>query len=155
MLNCAVLWVCIGLFFARVVGQIEVLLAAPSWLPAMQAWYSGLLPYPLLLPIQIALLMVMCVLAIGAAPRMRGAAARPAAILRTLALVYVAVMVVRLIVIVHRYAGDFYLHGAIPVAFHWVLALFILVWTRLTYGRSPRAEDHQHGWSQVPSPCVR
>ena len=137
MLNCAVLWICIGLFFARVVGQIEVLLVAPGWLPAMQAWYSGLLPYPLLLPIQIALLMLMCVLAIGTRTprRLRGAADRTAAILRALAIVYVAVMVARLIVIVHRYGEDFYLHGAIPVAFHWVLALFILVWTRLTYGR--------------------
>src|SRR6266850_7547809 len=118
MLNCAVLWICIGLFFARVVGQIEVLLVAPSWLPAMQAWYSGLLPYPLLLPIQIALLMLMCVLAIGTrtVPRLRGAADRTAAILRALAIVYVAVMVARLILIVHRYGGGFYLHGAIPVA---------------------------------------
>src|SRR6267154_2328683 len=101
MLNRAVLWICIGLFFARVVGQIEVLLVAPNWLPAMQAWYSGLLPYPLLLPIQIALLMLMCVLAIGTrtAPRLRGAADRTAAILRALAIVYVVVMVVRLILI--------------------------------------------------------
>ncbi len=137
MLNRAVLWTCIGLFFARVVGQIGVLLVAPNWLPAMQAWYSGLLPYPLLLPIQIALLMLMCVLSIGTrtAPRLRGAADRTAATLRALAMVYVAVMAVRLILIVHRYGEDFHLHGAIPVAFHWVLALFILVWTRLTYGR--------------------
>jgi hypothetical protein len=147
MLNYAVLWICIGLFFARVVGQIEVLLVAPNWLPAMQAWYSGLLPYPLLLPIQIALLMLMCVLAIGTrtASRRRGTAERTAAMLRAFAMAYVAVMVARLILIVHRYGGDFYLHGAIPVAFHWVLALFILVWTRLRYGRSPRAEEHQHG----------
>jgi hypothetical protein len=39
----AVLWICIGLFFARVVGQLEVFLLAPPWLPPMQAWYSGLL----------------------------------------------------------------------------------------------------------------
>jgi len=42
---------------------------------------------------------------------------------------------------VHRYGGDFYLHGAIPVAFHWVLALFILVWTRLRYGRREKSEE--------------
>jgi hypothetical protein len=120
---------------------------APHWLPAMQAWYSGLLPYPLLLPIQIALLMLMCGLAIGTrtASRPRGAAERTAAILRTFAVVYVAVMAARLILIVHRYGKDFYLHGAIPVAFHWVLALFILVWARLRYDRSLRSEDHQDG----------
>jgi len=40
-----VLWACVGLFFLRVIGQIEALLLSPSWLPPMQAWYSGLLPY--------------------------------------------------------------------------------------------------------------
>ena len=143
MLNYAALWICIGLFFARVAGQIEVLLVAPHWLPAMPAWYSGLLPYPLLLPIQIVLLMLMCVLVIGTrtASRPRGAAERTAAILRTFAIIYVAVMAARLILVVHRYGGDFYLHGAIPVAFHWVLALFILVWTRLRYGRREKSEE--------------
>jgi hypothetical protein len=141
MLNYAALWICIGLFFARVLGQIEVLLVAPRWLPAMPAWYSGLLPYPLLLPIQIVLLMLMCVLVIGTRSRRRGAAEGTAAILRSFAIVYVAVMAARLILIVHRYGGDFYLHGAIPVAFHWVLALFILVWTRLRYGRREKSEE--------------
>jgi hypothetical protein len=131
----AVLWACIGLFFARVVGQIEVLLVAPRWLPAMQAWYSGILPYPLLLPVQIGLLMLMGVLAIGTrVPRQRTCSAeRTATILRTLAVLYVVGMAVRLSLVVHFYGTDYYLHGAIPVAFHWVLALFVLVWTRLTY----------------------
>ena len=34
-----------------------------AWLPDMDAWYSGLLPYYLLLPAQIALLMIMAVVA--------------------------------------------------------------------------------------------
>lgn len=104
----------------------------------MQAWYSGILPYPLLLPIQIGLLMLMGVLAIRTrAPRQRTARAdRTATILRTLAMLYVAGMTARLILIVHFYGKHYYLHGAIPVAFHWVLALFVLVWTRLTYGPS-------------------
>ncbi|HET9862566.1 MAG TPA: hypothetical protein VFP37_03925, partial [Steroidobacteraceae bacterium] len=57
------MWSCIALFAARVVGQFEVLVRAPEWLPAMDAWYSGLLPYYLLLPMQIALLMLMTVVA--------------------------------------------------------------------------------------------
>jgi hypothetical protein len=133
----AAMWACIGLFFARVVGQVEVSLAVPRWLPAMPAWYSGLLPYPLLLPIQILLLMLMGVLAIqtrGARPR-TDTADRAAKILRALAVLYVLGMAVRLVLIVHFYGKDYYLHGAIPVAFHWVLALFVLVWTRLKYGR--------------------
>jgi hypothetical protein len=47
-----------GLFAVRMVGQIAVLLAAPGWLPPMDRW--NLMPYRLLLPIQLAFLAVMC-----------------------------------------------------------------------------------------------
>lgn len=57
------MWTCIALFAARVLGQFEALLLAPAWLPDMNAWYSGLLPYPLLLPAQIAILMTMTAVA--------------------------------------------------------------------------------------------
>ena len=59
----ALLWSCAALFASRVVGQLEALLVAPAWLPDMDAWYSGLMPYPLLLPAQIAILMLMAVVA--------------------------------------------------------------------------------------------
>src|SRR5882724_762592 len=45
-----------ALFFARVAGQALVALAGVTWLPPMSAWYSGLLPYPVLLPVQILIL---------------------------------------------------------------------------------------------------
>jgi hypothetical protein len=121
------LWSCIALFFTRVVAQIEVLLIEPDWLPAMPAWYSGLLPYPALLPAQIALLILMCVIAVRCSdtgPRMVGA--RAIKTWRALALLYFCTMAVRLALCVYTYGADFYLHGAIPVAFHWVLALFVL-----------------------------
>ena len=139
----ATLWACVALFFVRVIGQIEVLLLQPAWLPSMPAWYSGLLPYPLLLPIQIALLMLMCVLALKAAQRPRGGGEdrrRWAKPLRALALLYFAIMAVRLILTVRLYGADFYLHGAIPIAFHWVLALYLLVWTRLGLAHSGSSE---------------
>jgi hypothetical protein len=131
------LWACVALFFARVTGQLEVLLLAPDWLPAMPAWYSGLLPYPVLLPLQIALLMLMSVMAVRT--RMVGRTARPlrrrtTRLLRLAAGVYFAIMALRLALVIRLFGAAFYLHGAIPVAFHWVLALFVLVWAR---ARSP------------------
>lgn len=33
------LWTCVALFAARVIGQLETLLVAPPWLPDMEAWY--------------------------------------------------------------------------------------------------------------------
>ncbi len=127
------LWAALGLFLLRVIGQVEVWLLAPDWLPPMDAWYSGLLPYPLLLPAQMLLLMGMAVLAhIHTSPRYRNAslANRTAAMLRTVAVLYFGVMVLRLAVTVRQHGDEFYLHGAIPIAFHWVLALFLLVLAR-------------------------
>jgi hypothetical protein len=127
-----VLWVCTGLFFLRVIGQVEVLLLAPPWLPPMDAWYSGLLPYPVLLPAQIAILMLMSVL-VFREMQVNTSQAQPARWrlwVRGAALVYFAVMVVRLVVQTARGAEDVIAAGGIPVAFHWVLALFLLVLSR-------------------------
>jgi hypothetical protein len=135
----ALLWSCIALFAARVIGQLETLLLAPHWLPDMEAWYSGAVPYPLLLPAQIAILMLMAVVAWNRRVR-NGSFARAnprvAGALRIFAGLYFVVMAVRLGVNVIDHGAEFWREGAIPVAFHWVLALFLLV-----AGRMPA--DHQ------------
>jgi hypothetical protein len=130
-----ILWICIALFFLRVIGQVEVLLLEPAWLPPMSAFYSGLLPYPILLPLQVALLMLMCVLAL------RQSTVPGSRIWRQIAFIYFAIMAARLAWCVSVYGRDFYLHGGIPVAFHWVLALFLVVWAR----------DRQAGITVTPS----
>lgn len=127
------LWGCIALFAARVIGQFEALVAAPPWLPDMAAWYSGLLPYYLLLPAQIALLMIMAVVAWNRRVRTgRFALARPrvATLLRRLAVLYFFAMALRLALNLYDNGAGFWRAGAIPVAFHWVLALFVLVSAR-------------------------
>ena len=50
------LWGLTGLFFLRVIGQVLVAFFAVRALPPMAEWYSGLLPYPILLPVQLAML---------------------------------------------------------------------------------------------------
>ena len=127
------LWSCIALFAIRVIGQFEALVASPPWLPDMAAWYSGLLPYYLLLPVQILLLMVMAVVAWNRRVRTgRFAMAQPhrARVLRAFAVVYFLAMAVRLGLNLYAHGSDFWREGAIPVAFHWVLALFLLVSAR-------------------------
>jgi hypothetical protein len=47
------------LFFLRVLGQALVAFFSVSWLPAMQQWFSGLIPYPVLLTIQIVMMVCM------------------------------------------------------------------------------------------------
>jgi hypothetical protein len=107
----------------------------------MDAWYSGLLPYPLLLPVQIAVLMAMAVVAWNRRVRngcFARANPRAAGALRILAGLYFVVMAVRLGVNVIDNGTDFWREGAIPVAFHWVLALFLLV-----AGRVPAEQQQQ------------
>ena len=147
----ALLWSCVALFAARVIGQLETLLVAPAWLPDMDAWFSGLLPYPVLLPAQIAILMLMAVVAWNRRVRngsFARAHPRAAQALRILAGIYFVVMAVRLAVNVQANGADFWREGAIPVAFHWVLALFVLVSGRasavLDGVRIPAQHRHQH-----------
>jgi hypothetical protein len=129
----AVLWACTGLFLLRVLGQVEVVLIAPAWLPPMEQWYSGLLPYPLLLPAQIALLMLMTSLVVREKRVRRFAHDRNW--LRVVSLIYFAAMLSRLIIQYLRGADNVIDAGGIPVAFHWVLALFLLVLSRNTTTR--------------------
>jgi hypothetical protein len=149
--SAALLWSCVALFASRVIGQFEVLLVAPSWLPDMEAWYSGLMPYPLLLPAQIAILMTMAVVAWNRRVRdgsFSGANPRAAAALRIFAVIYFAVMGIRLGVNISENGADFWREGAIPVAFHWVLALFALVSGRASQPmrsvRVPAQHRHEH-----------
>ena len=129
----AILWICIALFLLRVIGQLEVLLLAPAWLPPMSDWYSGLIPYPALLPLQIAVLMAMTAVVTREMRGGHGASKQPSTWrpwVRGFAIIYFAVMLLRLIVQLMRGAGSVIDAGGIPVAFHWVLALFLLVLAR-------------------------
>lgn len=149
------LWSCVALFAARVVGQLEALLLAPAWLPDMDAWYSGLLPYPLLLPAQIAILMALATVAWNRRIR-NGSFARTnprtAGALRILAGIYFIVMAVRLGVNIIDNGAEYWRHGAIPVAFHWVLALFLLVSARAPAHESlQRDESDGIAYGDVPA----
>jgi hypothetical protein len=62
------------LFLLRVVGQVLVRFLGVRWLPPDPEWYSGLLPYPLLLPVQIILLLWMALINAGVTRQMLGTA---------------------------------------------------------------------------------
>ena len=47
------------LFACRVLGQVLVAFFDVTWLPAMEHWFSGVIPYPSLLIIQLLMLMLM------------------------------------------------------------------------------------------------
>lgn len=130
----AVLWVLTALFLARVLGQVLVAFCDVAFLPPMAEWYSGLLPYPLLLPVQVAMLAAMAAIdaQIGAGA---GPLARPRPRLgrglRLFALAYAAGMILRYALTMALRPERRWLHGTIPIVFHWVLAAYC--WTLGTY----------------------
>jgi uncharacterized protein len=109
-----------------------------SWLPPMEAWYSGLMPYPYLLRSQfliIALFGKICVdftRGEGFFVRSRPAFARGVLIF---GYVYFAAMVLRYILHMSLHPDARWFSGTIPIIFHWVLATFIII-----FGRYHRAQ---------------
>lgn len=130
------LWLLSTLFLGRVIGQVLVAFAGVTWLPPMPEWYSGLLPYPALLPTQLLILGVMWRVNRGVhagtgwlwtrRPRVGKA-------LVAFAAVYALVMVVRYVVSGELHPERrWYPPGIIPIVFHFVLAGYLLLLGRLT-----------------------
>ena len=118
------------LFAGRVFGQALVAFVGVPWLPPMEQWFSGMIPYPSLLIIQLLMLMLMIkITARSGAAKAPSPIVRPhwSGILMKFSAVYASLMVVRYILtmILHpemRWFGDI-----IPIIFHFVLAGFIFV----------------------------
>lgn len=113
------LWVLLALFALRVAGQALVAFWGVPWLPPMERWYSGLVPYPLLLPAQIAIIALMAKISSDFTRRW-GFFVRPRRFFAGpwlwFGCIYLAGMIVR-----------FAIQGpTIPVFFHWVLAAFVI-----------------------------
>lgn len=117
-----------ALFFLRVLGQALVAYASVDWLPAMRHWASGLIPYPVLLAIQIVMLTVMIKVTTDVW-RGKGlfAALRPsyARFLIGFSAIYAGGMALRYVVTMIFQSEMRWLGGTIPIFFHFVLAAFI------------------------------
>jgi hypothetical protein len=113
----------------RVAGQVAVVLASPRWLPPMAQW--NLVPYRALLPIQIVFLFAMSLIA---ADVFRGSGAfgeqSPAAgaVLVPLSYAYWSTIAGRYALRMYRRPAERWFGGAIPIAFHCVLAGFLFVY---------------------------
>ena len=117
-------------FSLRVLGQAVVAVNPVRFLPPMEEWYSGLLPYPVLLPIQVAILSVQTTIACNlwrgagwlATPRPRlGVQLRRAAGL------YFTLMLLRYGLTMACFPERRWFTGTIPIVFHWVLAAYLFV----------------------------
>ena len=121
------------LFFLRVLGQVLVAFFKVTFLPPMEQWYSGLIPYRILLPIQIVIVLVQARLSVdlclgkGFFVRRRPAAGR---ILSWFSAVYFLAMLARYIITMTLYPERRWFGGTIPIFFHWVLAAYLRLYGR-------------------------
>ena len=118
------LWILLGLFALRVLGQLLVVAGIAPFLPPMEEWQSGLLPYPVLLASQLVILAMLATVCVQFS-RQRGFFVRRNAWLATplwiVGWIYAIGMVVRYALL---------RRDIIPVIFHIVLASFLLVVAR-------------------------
>jgi uncharacterized protein len=128
------LWLFTILLFFRVIGQIVVVIFAPRWLPPMEQWQSGLLPYPVLLAGQAVVLTLMVWISADFA-RDAGFFLQPPPGMARAALwfsyVYFGGMIVRYVIRMTRRPDQRWLGGTIPIIFHSIVAAFL--WTFATY----------------------
>ena len=120
-----VLWTLLALFVLRVAGQALVAFLGVTWLPPMERWYSGLVPYALLLPCQILIIALMAAICVDFT-RGRGLFVQPRRFFAVPWLwfgwIYLAVMLLRWPV-QSQWRPD---GPVIPIFFHWVLAAFVI-----------------------------
>jgi hypothetical protein len=125
-----VLWLLLAAFFARVLGQVLVAYGHVHFLPPMEQWQSGLLPYPLLLASQIVILALLGAVALDFT-RGHGRFVRPsgrvATVLTWFGGIYLSGMVVRYAISMWRHPEWRWIGHTIPIVLHCVLATFVLV----------------------------
>ena len=115
------LWTLLVLFALRVVGQLLVAAGLAPFLPPMDEWQSGLLPYPVLFASQTLILALLATVCVHFS-RGHGYFVRPHPWLATPLWIVGWIYAVGMLV---RYA--LLRRDAIPVVFHIILASFLLV----------------------------
>lgn len=122
------LWLFTGLFLLRVVGQIVVAIRCQSWLPPMEQW--NLVPYPILLPIQLMFITVMLWIdwaftwESGISTATNPGFGR---FLIVFSALYALAMPIRYGVRMYRQPDQRWFGGTIPMVFHIVLASYLYV----------------------------
>ena len=125
-----VLWVLLGLFCLRVLGQILVAFFHVTFLPPMEAWYSGIISYPYLLPAQILIVVLLTKICLDFS-RGKGVFVQPHPAWSRGALyfgiLYLATMFLRYILHMALNPEERWFGGTIPIAFHCVLASYVIL----------------------------
>ena len=121
------LWVILFIFSCRVIAQFSLTITEVPFLPPFEAWYSGAVPYPQLLALQLLTIIVMGWVAWRFHRAQVVAKWSMGIVLLLLGSLYFSVMVIRLLVGFADLSVAVWFHRPIPSFFHLVLASFILL----------------------------
>jgi len=118
-------------FCLRVVGQALVAFFHVPFLPPMHEWMSGLIQYPPLLGGQLIVIFLLGRICFKVAAHPRMPDKKRPVLARRLTFggrLYVLVNIVRYVLLMTFFPNERWLGGCIPIAFHFVLAAFILTY---------------------------
>lgn len=125
-----ILWFLLIMFCLRVIGQILVAFFDVSFLPPMEEWYSGLIPYPYLLMIQILIIILLIKICLDFTYG-KGMFVKPNRVFGRqvfyFGYLYLIAMFLRYMIRMSVYPEERWFGGAIPIIFHWVLASFVIL----------------------------
>jgi hypothetical protein len=127
------------LFSLRVLGQALVEFLSVDGLPSSEAWASGLIPYSILLAIQLVLLVGMVKIVTDVWSEGGFFATAPASWSRFLigfSAVYATSMAGRYVLTMTFQPEMRWLGGTIPIFFHFVLATFLYTWGKFLTRRA-------------------
>ena len=124
------LWILLSLFILRVFGQFLVAHGWAPFLPPMEEWFSGAVPYPRLLFCQILIIILFSKICIDFT-RNQGFFVTPnrklGATLLIFGSIYLGIMIIRYVIRMSLYPDQRWVGGCIPIFFHWVIATFLLI----------------------------
>ena len=152
--HCAIaMWLLLVLFVLRVVGQMLVAFLGVSFLPPMAEWYSGLLSYPILLPVQWVIVVMFTTICVDIS-RGEGAFARPnrraGVFLGWFSAIYFTSMIARYAITMTIHPERRWFHDTIPIWFHMVLASYLFILSRY-HSVMAKSPNHPANHSQLTS----
>lgn len=121
-----ILWILLGLFSFRVAAQLFQLAFDSPYLPPFDAWYSGALAYPYLLLSQIIIIGIYSYICVQFAKGTVSRSSRAGVFFLAIGGVYASFMLGRLL-IGQLFTSSAWFHAYIPIFFHFILALFLIV----------------------------
>ena len=131
------LWTITIIFLGRILAQVFVGIYSPSYLPKMEMWYSGLLPYPILLTYQMFMYTCMVIfnfcLLMGRGPLFLVLNDKVSIYYIYFGITYFSLMVIRFIIHKIKEPEITWPRGSIPIFFHFFLALYIILLGSYSY----------------------